>query len=199
MDAAPPPAWESAAFKADREAFANTQQSLTDADRALAKKWAGGAGSVTPPGLWLQIAGDLIARDNLDTHQAANVYATLSVAMHDSFIACWHSKYRYLLVRPVTWMRETDPKWLPYIDTPPFPSYPSGHATVSATASTILAAFFPHDAGQFHQWAEDATRSRIVGGIHWPLDGRAGLDQGRAIGSWILAHPPASRAVTSNP
>jgi hypothetical protein len=38
--------------------------------------------------------------------------------------------------------------------------------------------------------AEDAARSRVVGGIHWPIDGRNGLEQGRTIGNWILTHHP---------
>jgi membrane-associated phospholipid phosphatase len=188
MVALAPPAWESAAFKADRGAFAQIQLSLSDMDRALALKWAAGAGSMTPAGMWLKVASDLIARDHLDAHRAAAVYATLAVAMHDGFIACWHSKYTYLVARPITWMQETDTRWNPLIATPPFPSYPSGHATVSGAASVVLSAFFPQEAPHLREWAEDAAWSRVVGGIHWPLDGRGGLAQGRQIGAWIMAH-----------
>jgi len=193
MDAEPPPAWDSDAFKADRADFAQHQQQLTDAERALAKKWAGGMGTMTPSGLWLEIADQLVTRDQLTTHQAADVYATLSVAMHDSFIANWHTKYKYLVERPITWMRrENDPNWLSPIQTPPFPSYPSGHATVSGAASTVLAAYFPQDAGQLRASANDAAYSRIVGGIHWPLDSKVGLSQGQKIGTWVLSHPSAA-------
>lgn len=192
MDAAPPPAWDSQVFKADRADFARRQRQLSDADRALAKQWAGGAGSMTPAGLWLEIADRLVSRDLLSTRQAADVYATLSVAMHDSFIANWHSKYTYLVQRPVTWMRETDPAWLSPVETPPFPSYPSGHATVSGAASTVLAAYFPQDAVQLQTWAHDAAYSRVVGGIHWPLDSNGGLAQGQKVGMWVLSHSSAS-------
>ena len=189
MDAEPPPAWDSEAFKADRANFAQHQQQLTDVDRTLAKKWAGGAGSMTPSGLWLEIADQLVTRDHPTIRQAADVYATLSVAMHDSFIANWHTKYKYLVERPVTWMRETNPAWLSPVETPPFPSYPSGHATVSGAASTVLAAYFPQDATQLQGWANDAAYSRIVGGIHWPLDSKGGLSQGQKVGMWVLSHP----------
>lgn len=189
MDAAPPPAWDSPAFVNDRAVFAQHQQNLSEADKALAKKWAGGMGTMTPAGLWLEIADQLVIRDNLTLREAADVYATLSVTMHDSFIADWHSKYTYLVERPVSWMRESNPTWLPDIQTPPFPSYPSGHATVSGAASTILAAFFPHDQIQLEAWANDAAYSRIVGGIHWPLDSQAGLAQGKQISAWVLTHP----------
>lgn len=194
MDAVPPPAWESAEFRANRANFMERQRQLTPADHALATHWAGGMGSPTPAGLWLAIADELVARDHLTISQAAEVYATLAVAMHDAFIASWHSKYRYLVARPVSWMRETDPNWLAPLETPPFPSYPSGHATVSGTASTILAAYFPHDAPRLRNLAQDAAYSRVVGGIHWPLDSTGGLAQGQKIGRWVLAHPLSTAA-----
>lgn len=190
MIAKAPPSWGSAEFRADRAAFAAIQQSLNDADRALARRWAGSMGSVTPAGLWLQIARAKIERDQLDERQAVSIYATLAVAMHDSFIACWQSKYSYLVARPISWMREANPAWLSMLETPPFPSYPSGHATVSGAASAVLAAYFPSYATALRQMAEDAARSRVVGGIHWPIDGRNGLEQGRTIGNWILTHHP---------
>ena len=192
MIAASPPAWEDAAFVADRASFARTQQSLNEADRALAWRWAAPMGSPTPAGEWLQIARAAIEREQLENRQVAEIYAALAVGMHDSFIACWYSKYTYLVARPVTWMRETKPSWLSLIETPPFPSYPSGHATVSGAASTILAAYFPDQAAELRQMAEDAARSRVVGGIHWPIDGRNGLAQGRRIGEWILTHVSAA-------
>ena len=198
MDAEPPPAWDSDAFKADRADFVQRQQQLTDADRALAKQWAGGMGTMTPSGLWLEIADQLVTRDRLSTRQAADVYATLSVAMHDSFIANWHTKYTYLVERPITWMRqESDPNWLSPVQTPPFPSYPSGHATVSGAASTVLAAYFPEDAPRLRVSANDAAYSRIVGGIHWPLDSKAGLAQGQKIGMWVLSHPAPAATHTA--
>lgn len=187
MNAVVPPAWDSPAFVAERAAFLGVQQRLSASDRALALRWAAPVGSVTPAGLWLQIARDAIEQNHIAPRQAVALYATLAVTMHDSFIACWFSKYTYMVARPITWMRASEPAWLSLIDTPPFPSYPSGHATVSGAASTVLAHYFPQDAARLHQLAEDAAYSRVVGGIHWPIDGRNGLAQGRTIGNWILA------------
>lgn len=192
MIAAPPPAWADATFVADRAAFDRVQRSLTAADRALARRWAAPMGSVTPAGQWLQIARQAIEHEQVDNRRAAEIYAALAVAMHDSFIACWYSKYTYLVARPISWMRATNPAWLSLIDTPPFPSYPSGHATVSGAASTLLVAYFPRQAAELGQQAEDAARSRVVGGIHWPIDGRNGLAQGRMIGDWVLTHTIAT-------
>ena len=33
-----------------------------------------------------------------------------------------------------------DPEWMPFLLTPPFPEYPSGHSVQSAAAATVLAA-----------------------------------------------------------
>ena len=187
--AEPPPAWDSTAFRQDRAAFATTQQAITEAERTLVKKWAAGMGSMTPAGMWLQIAGELIEQHALTTRQSAVLYAALAVAMHDAFIACWSSKFLYLVERPITWMHETNVTWKTVIDTPPFPSYPSGHATVSGTASTVLAAYFPDDSAQLRAWAVEAAHSRVVGGIHWPLDSRAGLAQGQRIGALVVGQP----------
>ena len=196
--AVPPPAWDSAAFAQDRAVFATTQQAITDTDRATVKKWAAGMGSMTPAGMWLEIADTLVEKNNLSTHHSAALYATLAVAMHDAFITCWSSKFQYLVERPITWMHETDGTWKSVIDTPPFPSYPSGHATVSGTASTVLSAYFPDDTAQLSAWADEAAHSRVVGGIHWPLDSTAGLAQGQRIGTWIVtnAAPTTTLAMT---
>lgn len=192
LNAAKPPAWDSAEFVADRAAFVEAQQRITDGDQALAKKWAAGMGSMTPAGMWLDITGKLIEEHHSDVHYSATIYAIVAVSMHNAFIACWQSKYLYLVERPISWMRQSDPVWKSFIETPPFPSYPSGHSTVSATASTVLAAYFPSNASDLTAQAKEAAQSRIIAGIHWPLDSRGGLDQGQRIGTEMLTTAPTA-------
>jgi hypothetical protein len=182
-----PPPWESPKMRATYAAFVQAQRGLSQADEALARRWAGGPGTVTPPGIWVEIGRDLIARHRLATPAAARVYAALGVALHDSAVACWESKFTYWLVRPQQAMVATNPAWQPLLKTPPHPAYPSGHATFSGAASALLGALFPADAAQLDQWAEEAARSRVLGGIHWPIDGAAGLAQGRAVAERVLA------------
>ena len=186
--AEPPPAWNSDAFRAERASFVARQQHLTDAERDRTRYWAAGMGSVTPAGMWLMTATGLLRQHGATNRQAAQVYATLATSMHDSFIACWDSKYQYLVVRPITWMREDYPNWVGTIETPPFPSYPSGHAMVSGTASTILSAYFPDATPTLKAMAEEAAWSRVTGGIHWKLDSDAGSAAGRKIATWILTN-----------
>lgn len=181
----PPPAWQSAAFAADRAAFAEQQTQLTAADRALAEHWAAGPGSVTPLGLWMQEALRLAEQTRLGGGDLAQVLAATAVAGHDAFISCWQGKFEYNVARPQGWMERAQPGWSPPLPTPPFPSYPSGHATVSGAAAEVLARFFPLQARQLRRDAQDAAFSRVVGGIHWTLDGAAGLDVGRRV-AWAL-------------
>jgi hypothetical protein len=36
--------------------------------------------------------------------------------------------------------------------------------------------------------AADATRSRIIGGVHWVMDGMQGMELGRDVAQYILTH-----------
>jgi membrane-associated phospholipid phosphatase len=68
------------------------------------------------------------------------------------------------------------------LETPPFPSYTSGHATVSGAASEVIAAALPQHTRMLRDDAAEAARSRVYGGIHWRIDGSEGLAVGRQIG-----------------
>jgi membrane-associated phospholipid phosphatase len=50
-----------------------------------------------------------------------------------------------------------------------------------------LAAYFPSERDQLHSEAEAAAWSRVLGGIHWPMDGAAGLQQGQRVAEQVLA------------
>ncbi|MFB9994368.1 vanadium-dependent haloperoxidase [Deinococcus oregonensis] len=186
----PPPAWNAPAFAADRTQFAALQILLTDADRALALYWAAGAGTVTPSGMWLEKAAALTSQHGLSGPETARVLALTAVTAHDAFIACWRGKFQYVVARPQNWMSGSEVAqvgWKPVIVTPPFPSYPSGHASVSGASARVLSAFFPSEAATLTQAAQDAAYSRVVGGIHWAVDGSAGLDMGARVAEAVLA------------
>lgn len=183
---APPPAWNSAEFAADRQAFQDTQRALTPADVALGAYWAAGPGTVTPAGMWIESALSLGARHALNGADTARLLATTATAEHNAFITCWEAKFRFNVARLQAWMAGQYPGWTPDIATPPFPSYPSGHATVSGAAATVLAAAFPQDAARLRADAQAAAQSRVVGGIHWTLDGVSGLDAGRRVAQALL-------------
>ena len=102
-----------------------------------------------PPRLYNQIARTIVAAKSLSIPKTAELFAQLNVAMADAGIDAWHWKYVYDLWRPVVGIRaegapDGDPFWAPlgapqtnaspgrYTLTPPFPAYPSGHATFGA-------------------------------------------------------------------
>jgi membrane-associated phospholipid phosphatase len=131
---------------------------------------------------------------------AAETYARLGMAIADAFIACWHSKYVYNLLRPVTYLQtNVDPTWQPQLVTPQFPEHPSGHSVQSDAAFTVLADLFgdwyrftdhthderglpPRRFDAFVQAAREAAISRLYGGIHFRPAIELGLAQGHRIG-----------------
>jgi membrane-associated phospholipid phosphatase len=106
-----------------------------------------------------------------------------------------------------------DNTWIPLLKTPPFPSYTSGHSTFSGAASAVLTYLFGdhvsfdsradgHTAPEqrpldpavvvtrhfdsFAQAAEEASLSRIYGGIHYRFDHVAGMEMGQRIGAAVV-------------
>jgi hypothetical protein len=75
----------------------------------------------------------------------ARAMAQLTAALADSAILTWREKERYSFWRPVTAIRAEgiDPDWLPLVETPPFPEYPSGHATDCYVGAGVLEGAFP--------------------------------------------------------
>jgi hypothetical protein len=77
-------------------------------------------------------------------HGEARVLAELTAALADSAILTWKAKERYSFWRPITAIRaEGDVTWTPLVETPPFPEYPSGHATDCYVGAGILRDAFP--------------------------------------------------------
>ena len=192
-------------YKQALEVF-DTKVNLTPEQRAIARFWSDDAMlSTTPPGHWISIALKIFERDHVALDKSVEVLARLGVAEADAFIGCWNGKYQYDLLRPVTYIRRImDPKWESFLNTPPFPEYPSGHSTQSAAAATVMTAMFgdnfafEDNTGQkdglntrsftsFNAAAEEAGISRLYGGIHYRAAIENGLEQGRCIAKFVTA------------
>ena len=174
LRAPPPPAFDSPEF---REALAEVRQiaeSRTPAQMEIAKYWADGAGTYTPPGHWNEIAAQLIRERGMSDLNAARTLALLNVAMADAMIGCWDSKFTYWVMRP--W--QADPAITTPIGQPPHPSYPSGHACSSGAGGAVLAALFPGEADDLERMAVEACDSRVYAGIHYRFDAEAGMTIG---------------------
>jgi membrane-associated phospholipid phosphatase len=189
----PPTAFGTPGYAVEIREVYDVSRVLTDEQKRIADFWADGPGTVTPPGHWDRIALDLIRSHRLGATAAAQVLAALNTAQADAFIACWDAKFTYWSERPVTAIRrELSPGWLPYIPTPPFPAYVSGHSTTSGAASEVLAAYFPSAARRLRAWAQEAAVSRLYGGIHFRSDNEAGLVLGRKVARATIARYAAA-------
>lgn len=176
---AAPPAFGSPAFAEQLAEVRRIADTRTKAQLDVAVFWADGAGTATPPGHWNEIASSLIEKYRLDEDVATQVFALLGMAQMDAGIACWDAKYAYWLIRP--W--QADPAITTPIGQPNHPSYPSGHATYSGAAATVLSAFFPAERDRLTAMADESSMSRLYGGIHYRIDADAGLEVGRKIGA----------------
>ena len=227
----PPPAIGSKQLEAEVKQVVEMQADLSDEERALVEFMRDGPKSVQQAGHWLIFAQDVSVRDNHTLDQDVKMYFLVEVAAMDAFIACWDSKMYYDFARPYAlvhnyyqdelikaWggadkgMIEVKGKeWRPYSpDTflcPPFPSYVSGHSTVSCACAETLKLFTgsdqfgeevrlvpglltePENIGDtvtirfptFTATADMAGKSRVLGGYHIESDNAEGLKLGRRV------------------
>jgi PAP2 superfamily len=196
-----------------------------------------------PPRLYNQITVALANQMGVGTVELARLLALVNVAMSDAGIAAWESKYYWDVWRPITGIREADPGTGPTGRgdgnkqtlgdpaftplgapasnlggpdfTPPFPAYPSGHASFGGAVFQMLRHYFGTDAIAFtfvsdelngitrdhngvlrplvprsfatlSQAEEENGQSRIYLGIHWEFDKTAGIAQGRQIADEVF-------------
>jgi hypothetical protein len=198
-----------------------------------------------PPRLYNQITATIADQMGTGAVDLARLLALVNVAMADAGTAIWESKYFYDFWRPVTGIRESDPGTGPTGSgdgnaatigdpsftplgapasnlqgpnfTPPFPSYPSGHAGFGGALFETLRNFYRTDAIAFtfvsdelngttldhkgnvrpliprsftslSQAEEENGQSRIYLGIHWAFDKSAGIAQGRQVADYVFAN-----------
>lgn len=188
LPAPAPPAYGSDQYWAEAQKVLDTFRNLTADQKKIADAWHLGQGTVTPAGVWNLKAKEIALQRQLGTTETAQMFALLNTSMFDAFLACWDIKFRHWTERPVTAIRRKfDPSFLPHLVTPPFPSYVSGHATVSGAAAEVMAAFFPAEKGRFDAMAQEAAQSRLYGGIHFEIDNSAGLALGHAVGAQVVS------------
>jgi len=195
----------------------NTVDSLTDEQKAIADFWDDnpfklnvtghvmyGTKKFSPAGHWMNIVGILAEKNKADFNATVRAYAEASIALFDGFISCWDEKYRSNYVRPETVIdKYFNPEWTPYIQTPPFPEYTSGHAVISAAAAEVMTNIFgdnisytdtsetafgipPRTFTSVRKAAEEAGISRVYGGIHYKHSCDAGNAEGKLVGQYVI-------------
>jgi hypothetical protein len=163
-----------------------------------------GLKQISPGGHWMGITDIACRQVKLSFEQAMEITAAVAIGLTDGFLSCWDEKYRSNRIRPETAIRKyIDPSYMPLLQTPPFPEYLSGHSTISTTAATILTHYFgdnfaytdtveekyqlpSRDFTSFIQASEEASISRLYGGIHFMDAIVEGQEQGRLVGNWVI-------------
>ena len=214
----PPPFSESERSEYYKQALAVYEQSkvLTPDQLEIAKFWDDNPfviehnghatfanKKITPGGHWIGITAIACKKSKADVVKTAQAYALTSIALYDAFICGWKVKYATEYIRPVTVINQKINKnWLPILQTPPFPEYPSGHSDISASAAVILTHLFGDNFEymdtsdlryigiqrhftSFLQASDETSISRFYGGIHFLNSVEQGSVQGRKIGEYI--------------
>jgi hypothetical protein len=216
----------------------NTPTVRSDDDTVSGIFWAydGTPSLCAPPRLYNQVATTVIKERDITGPELLRLLTVLNVAMADAGIISWESKYHYNIWRPVTGIRQddgnpatvTDPSWTPLGApnsnvisptnfTPPFPSYPSGHATFGGTLFELLRLYLgtdnvpftfisdeyngvttdnegnprplvPRTYNKLSDAEEENGQSRIYLGIHWSFDKTEGIHQGNQIAQFVYSN-----------
>lgn len=195
----------------------NYDEKLPEAHRQIAAFWdcnpfalqnnghlLVGLKKISPGAHWLGITGIACHKAKIDFSKALKIHTAVSISLLDGFICCWDEKFRSNRIRPETAIRQyIDPTWKPFLQTPPFPEYVSGHSTISAASAVILTHYFGDHfaytdtvedrfglpARSYHSFAEasdEAGISRFYGGIHFMDAINSGREQGTKVGNWVL-------------
>jgi PAP2 superfamily len=140
----------------------------------------------SPAYRWNEMLTDTAAPQNFGAGGGLGIraFSMLNVAIHDALIAAWDSKYAYNRRRP----SEADRKLASAVPLPQSPSYPCEYSVAAGAGSAVLAHLFPTEAKRFADAAEEAARSRVMAGVVYPSDTRAGLDLGRAVAARVIEY-----------
>ena len=205
------------AFYRQMKGVYQTAKKLTAKQKAIADFWdcnpfalqqighvEFGLKKISPGGHWIGITGIACKQANKGLLQTVFIHTVIAVTIADAFISCWDEKYRSNRIRPVTAIKKwINPYWKPYLQTPPFPEYTSGHSVISTAAAIVLTKIFgnkftytdntENEFGipsrkftSFLQAAGEAAISRFYGGIHYKDAIENGTVQGKQIGLFAV-------------
>jgi hypothetical protein len=213
----PPPALTSPEYAPDLnevKSMGSLSNSMRTQDQSeLALFWA-----LNTPLAWNRIAAQISVARGLTLTENAHLFALLNIALSDSLIACWDSKYRYIFWRPITAIRagltpqDADPLWEPWLNsltgTPSHPEYPSAHSSMSGAAAFILAAAFGENTvftvtseirpgtrsySSFSDATAEIVDARVFGGIHFRTSCLRANTLGRAVADYVSRHALLAR------
>jgi hypothetical protein len=211
----PPPALTSNRYAKDYNEVKRVGRS-DSADRPQDRSDVARFFALSSPGYVLNLAASQISiAQRRSLSHNARTFALLNMAINDSFIASFATKYHYNGWRPETAIRagaldgnrKTDPDtdWQPFIVAPCFPGYTSNHAGGSYGGAAILERIYgpgchrltisnatvPGIVLRYSRLAEltaDIDDARIYGGIHFRFEQEGGARLGRGVARYVYTH-----------
>ena len=168
--------------------------------------------ATAPVPVWNAAASQVAVEQGRSMSENARALALVNMAISDAQASVFETKYHYNFWRPETAIRagnadgnpltRGDPDFKPFVITPCFPSYASGHGSSSGAAREVLERLFgarhhfitlsnPAVAGvvlqygTFRQITRDIDDARVYGGIHFRFDQEAGAKLGRQVGAYV--------------
>ena len=176
----------------------------------IAEYWDDAAGySSTPTGHQFSLAMQLAKKYNFELGKTLHLYAALGISINDAFIACWKGKYKFNLIRPISYIQKyISPNFNTLIPTPPFPEFPSGHSMQSGAAGEIYKYFLsdtlkitdnnnqyrvdiygkPREFNNISEMVSEISKSRFYGGIHYMNTLNLSVEYGKQVGQNIITN-----------
>jgi hypothetical protein len=207
-----PPDLTSAQYAADFEKVRELG-SATSTKRTASQTESGRFYTEPPFGFWARNLRAIAVERNTQTAQSARFFAMMHVALADSLIGCWDSKYYYNSWRPVTAIAAADTDgnpatvadaaWMPLATTPPHPEYPAAHGCAAGAIAEAITAFFgtskvrmtftstvtgsvPHVLTRTDELPKEIIDARVYGGMHFPTSGHHGVELGKRVSKWMV-------------
>jgi hypothetical protein len=163
-----------------------------------------GMKKISPGAHWMGITDIACKQGKTNFSKTLLINTSVAIGLMDGFMTCWDEKYRSNRIRPETAIRKyIDPTWKPFLQTPPFPEYLSGHSVISTASAVILTHYFGDNyaytdtveerfnlkARKFSSFlaaAQESGMSRFYGGIHFMDAIENGQKQGAQVGEWVI-------------
>ncbi|MES1177505.1 MAG: vanadium-dependent haloperoxidase [Myxococcales bacterium] len=160
------------------------------------------------------IARSISKVKELTVEQNARLFALLNITLADTRIAVWDAKYQYGFWRPITAINTDtdygaldappDTTWVPLIETPNHPEYPSGHSITGGGGARLLAQVFGDDVSfavvsdtlpgvtrsftKLSDAEQENANSRIYGGLHYRFSNETGIDLGHKVADYVFGN-----------
>ncbi len=203
--AAPPPfsTNPSSAFYAMVKEVYTASLTLTTEQKALCDYFKDVPG-YTPGGTYVALMAQALDQTKPSLDEAALTYVKVGLAQYDAGIVLFTDKYKFNLIRPITYIRAyIDPNWSTYIPTPNHPEFPSGHSTSCGAVLTVMSSIFgehfhitlrtydylnypSRSYTSFTQMANEISDSRFYGGLHYRATLTKSFAQGKKVANNIL-------------